>query len=191
MGKEFFKEKTFLEKADEIREQKGITRAAFCEYVLERDGTAYSPLMKGREHLSITALLRTCKLLGIRTEWALFGEGPVTNDEVKDLEKITTSIRELAAFAQRAVERSQDAKPVRRLMGVAEVASQLDWLVANSLVELPRPLWIALKYAHRTAHHEAALLGSERPSDLYPDTNEVPQDVLQAVAQSRQDQAVP
>ena len=149
--------------ADERREKMNLTKDAFAR-AAGRKGSAYQPWMKCEETL--------------KTE----------SDSYNELRKITDQLK---AAAQRVVALDPSAPKAQRLIGLAEVTSQLDWIVGNALVELPKPLWIALKYAHRTAHLEAALLGSERPADLYPEITEVPKDVLQAVEQSRQDQAVP
>lgn len=85
MKKKIFDQELFMRQADKIRLRNKISKVRFCQEVLGRkDGSSYDNFFApASERLSIEGMLKTCELLQMRFEWALYDDGPAEDKDFK------------------------------------------------------------------------------------------------------------
>ena len=134
----------FFEMADERRKALDISKEAFAR-AAGRAPSAYAVWEKGKERLSIDAVLGICELLKIRPAWALFGVGPKTDEEEKVLQDVRDVIAGLRAYASLDAAPAEYAPSPHLKSEVEAVSLMLGRVLGETEVELPERVWTALE----------------------------------------------
>lgn len=161
MKKKSFDQTLFMCRINERRTELRITQVALCRHV-GRDGSSYNAWVNGTEAVKIEYAVGMCEMLGLRPAWAMFDEGPKTNDEAKALGEVRQFIATLAPASGAAVQHGPLPPQFEWLrLTETEARDALTWLLTNAK-SMPheRPLTIAVEKI------ATLLIGGIVPSEL-------------------------
>lgn len=110
--KKFFNQAFFMDRVDAAKEECGLDNKQVAEELGYKTpasaGTAYSEWLSGVRGISCEQAVGLCKRVGIRPAWAMFDEGPKSDEEAKVLGNIRAIIASLTTPAGQPVEPPDD-----------------------------------------------------------------------------------
>jgi len=144
VGTKIFNQAHFVSLIDDEIKERGIAQVEITRLVGLK-GPAYNAWRAEKSALSIEQVVAICKFFGWRPAWAMFDEGPKSDAEAENVELIRGVIQSLSTAAQLAVSHVEYLPQPQIKEEISNARKALSAELARSPVELPPPLYAALK----------------------------------------------